>query len=127
MKNRACRGNLRQELELKLARPYWANAGGQSVEDVVWRQAVKAEAAVGRGEEAAASLQYLSAHFERFRLPLLAERAHKHGADPVVGRRCINTYQNQRHLSSEASWKGSCRQAASQRAAIEPLPGSKST
>ena len=77
-------------------RPFFACGKGRSAEDVVWRQALKAEAATGKGSCAATALWDVRKFFENFSLELLRCRAIMAGFCPIILKVCINVFRGMR-------------------------------
>lgn len=79
-------------------RPWNACGAGRSPEDVVWRQACRAEAAVGEGGHSAGGLWDLRKYYETIQLDTLESRARARGVCPILTTLAINTYRGPRLL-----------------------------
>ena len=78
------------------ARPFFACGKGRSAESTVWRQSLKAEAAVAAGEDAASVLLDGHKFFKMFVLSVLYRRAIEAGLDATAVRICINVFRGPR-------------------------------
>ncbi len=85
--------------EQKNDRCYVAAGKGRSPQDSVWRQAARAEAAVGRGEQSASLLWDLSSFFETIRRRPLWYKVRRLGFPMAVAKLAFNTYESTRLLS----------------------------
>ena len=84
-------------------RPYFAAAAGRGPEQVVWRQAMVAEAASTTGTSCTASVLWdLRKFFEHLDLSLLEGRGLRAGFDAVVLRAVISAYRFARVISGRA-------------------------
>jgi len=94
-----CRTEYRQQWEAANSRSYFANSATSACEDVVWRQAARAEAAVGLDEEACSALWDMRAFYEKIPIWLLIQAGQATGVEPAVIKVCSFAYKCGRHLS----------------------------
>jgi hypothetical protein len=80
-------------------RPFFAAGEGRAATDVVWRAAVRAEAAVGAGLEAATVIQDITAFFQHVRHDLLLRRCEVLGFPLWMARLAIHLYRSPRRLT----------------------------
>ena len=84
--------------EVAWRRPYFLNSVGGSAIGSVWRGAVKAEAARGRGQMAASLLWDMQAFYETIDLEKLLVRARELEFPETILRIALNTYRVARHF-----------------------------
>eukprot|EP00973_Karenia_brevis_P095696 12428667-Karenia_brevis.AAC.1 len=79
-------------------RSYWSCAPGQSAEDIVWAQSLRASAATGRGQAAAGFLWDGEKYYESFNIEKLRTRALRHHVNKVCVKMHTNLWQGPRIL-----------------------------
>ncbi|CAK0798489.1 unnamed protein product, partial [Prorocentrum cordatum] len=87
------RRRLASAWELESARSYLAASTCNGASDVVWRQSVRSESGVKRGQAAATLLWDLRKFYESMQLPLLEQRAHASGFPAQILRMRLCAYR----------------------------------
>ncbi len=85
--------------EAQNQRPYFAAAAGSGPLDAVWRQAVRQEAGVAQGNEAAAIVEDLESFYELMSRSRLLKEAERRGFPGPVVRTALAAYAAPRFLS----------------------------
>ncbi len=80
-------------------RPYYSAAAGRSAQDTVWRQAIRAEAGVNQGLEAASVLWDMAAFYEGIERERLLARAWALGFPPAIIKLALAAYSVPRMLT----------------------------
>ena len=93
------RSDIVDEWQRKNERGYFACAKGSGAADVVWNQAVKAEACVADCGSSASILMDLKSFFDTIDLDILLERCHDTGFPMVLAHMAINSYRMPRSVS----------------------------
>ena len=82
-------------------RPYFACGQGRAADTVVWRQAIKQEAARGADRSFATLLWDARKFFEKFSIRLLWERGRAMGFPTEILAAICNMYQTERYIRAQ--------------------------
>ncbi len=90
-----------QEWEARHDRPFFASGKGRRVQDVVWRQMLRAEAGCGRGLASAAILWDLASFYDTVNRARLWRLARRHEYPMPIARLAMSAYDAPRAIAME--------------------------
>ncbi len=93
------RRSVSQQWEAEYERPYFAAGKGRRVQDVVWRQLVKAEAGEGEGRASAAVLWDMASFYDAINRTRLWTLVRRHNFPLAVARLAFSMYDAPRALA----------------------------